>query len=101
MEALAHWLIESLPPNPEQPAIVHGDFKLYNLMFDPGDPGRPVAVFDWEMAALGDPSSILGILLACWSANAASKRDTLNSDYARLADAGDLVEDTPRAAAAT
>jgi aminoglycoside phosphotransferase (APT) family kinase protein len=77
MEALAHWLIESLPPNPEQPAIVHGDFKLDNLMLDPRDPGRLVAVFDWEMAALGDPLVDLGILLAYWSANAASKRDTL------------------------
>src|SRR4029453_16673046 len=32
MEAVAGWLVESLPPNPEQPAIVHGDFKLDNLM---------------------------------------------------------------------
>jgi aminoglycoside phosphotransferase (APT) family kinase protein len=66
MEAVARWLVASLPPGPEQPAIVHGDFKLDNLMLDAADPCRLVAVFDWEMAALGDPLVDLGILLAYW-----------------------------------
>src|SRR4029450_7143376 len=64
MEAVARWLVASLPPGPEQPAIVHGDFKLDNLMLDAADPCRLVAVFDWEMAALGDPLVARGILLA-------------------------------------
>jgi aminoglycoside phosphotransferase (APT) family kinase protein len=70
MEAVAQWLAESLPPNPARPSVVHGDFKLDNLMLDPADPGRLVAVFDWEMAALGDPLIDLGILLAYWVATA-------------------------------
>ncbi len=70
MEAVARWLVESLPANPERPAIVHGDFKLDNLMLDPTDPSRLVAVLDWEMAALGDPLVDLGILLAYWVATA-------------------------------
>lgn len=70
MDALAAWLVKELPPNPARPAIVHGDFKLDNLMLDARDPSRLVAVFDWEMAALGDPLVDLGILLAYWVPNA-------------------------------
>ena len=66
MEALSVWLAEHLPPDPERPAIVHGDFKLDNLMLAEDDPARLVAVFDWEMSALGDPLVDLGILLAYW-----------------------------------
>jgi aminoglycoside phosphotransferase (APT) family kinase protein len=67
MEALAAWLPAQLPPNPVVPAVVHGDFKLDNLMLDASDIGRIVAVFDWEMCALGDPLVDLGIVLAYWS----------------------------------
>jgi aminoglycoside phosphotransferase (APT) family kinase protein len=70
MDAVVRWLVDSLPANPSQPAIVHGDFKLDNLMLDPADPCRLVAVLDWEMAALGDPLVDLGILLAYWVATA-------------------------------
>ncbi len=66
MEALAEWLQSRLPPDAEPPAVVHGDFKLDNLMLDAVDVGRIVAVLDWEMSALGDPLVDLGILLAYW-----------------------------------
>jgi aminoglycoside phosphotransferase (APT) family kinase protein len=67
MDALAEWLMARLPSDPLRPSIVHGDFKLDNLMFDAKDVARLAAVFDWEMCALGDPLVDLGILLAYWS----------------------------------
>ncbi len=72
MDDLAEWLSVHLPPDPISPTIVHGDFKLDNVMLDAGDVGRLVAVFDWEMSALGDPLVDLGILLAYWAPTAPS-----------------------------
>jgi len=80
MDALAEWLRDHLPADPAAPSVVHGDFKLDNVMLDPGDPGRIVAVFDWEMSALGDPLVDLGILLAYWGPTAPpEQRDALTT----------------------
>ena len=84
MEAVARWLVESLPPSPARPAVVHGDFKLDNLMLDPANPCRLVAVFDWEMAALGDPLVDLGILLAYWSTTAPPEQHNLATALATV-----------------
>jgi aminoglycoside phosphotransferase (APT) family kinase protein len=78
MDALAEWLVSRLPPDAPVPAIVHGDFKLDNVMLDANDAGRIVAVLDWEMSALGDPLVDLGILLAYWVPTAPpTQRDAL------------------------
>lgn len=66
MDMLAAWLAERLPPDPPRPTLVHGDFKLDNVMLDARDLGRVVAVFDWEMSAIGDPLVDMGILLCYW-----------------------------------
>jgi aminoglycoside phosphotransferase (APT) family kinase protein len=80
MDWLADWLLAQLPPEASRPAIVHGDFKLDNLMLDATDLGHPVAVFDWEMSALGDPLIDLGILLAYWThAKPGQGQDALTS----------------------
>lgn len=63
---LVPWLEEHLPPSPA-PTVVHNDYKLNNVMLDPGNPARIVAVFDWEMATVGDPLSDLATTLAYWS----------------------------------
>ncbi len=80
MDALATWLTERLPADPPRPTLVHGDFKLDNVMLDASDVGRIVAVFDWEMSAVGDPLIDLGILLAYWvHVSTASQRDAVAS----------------------
>jgi aminoglycoside phosphotransferase (APT) family kinase protein len=80
MDALADWLRDRLPGDPAVPSVVHGDFKLDNVMLDPDDVGRIVAVFDWEMSALGDPLVDIGILLTYWSPTAPpEQRDALTT----------------------
>jgi aminoglycoside phosphotransferase (APT) family kinase protein len=45
---------------------VHGDFRLGNTMFAPGAPARLVAIFDWELATIGDPLADVGYLTATY-----------------------------------
>ena len=66
MEEVARCLEQRIPPDPERPSLVHGDYKLDNVMLDANDPGKVVAVLDWEMSAIGDPLVDLGIFL-CYS----------------------------------
>ncbi|HKC29807.1 MAG TPA: phosphotransferase family protein [Jatrophihabitans sp.] len=54
-------LTDSMPAQ-SAPAIVHGDYRLTNVMFSPGLE-RIAAVVDWEMATLGDPLADVGLLV--------------------------------------
>jgi aminoglycoside phosphotransferase (APT) family kinase protein len=67
MDAVSAWLQKHLPPDTDRPTVVHGDFKLDNVMLDEADVTRLTAVFDWEMSSLGDPLVDLAILLTYWS----------------------------------
>jgi len=53
-------------PGTQRDCIVHGDFRLDNVLVDNADPARITAVLDWEMATLGDPLADLGLLLVYW-----------------------------------
>ena len=75
MEQLAVWLAKRTPPDPQRPTLVHGDYKLDNVMLDPGRFDRLVSVLDWEMSAIGDPLVDLGILLCYWIHIADDSRD--------------------------
>jgi aminoglycoside phosphotransferase (APT) family kinase protein len=59
------WLRANVPDDPPS-TLVHGDYKLDNVMFAPGTPPEIAAIFDWEMATLGDPFTDLGWLLVYW-----------------------------------
>ena len=64
--AVGRWLAEHLP-EPLPPTVVHGDYRLGNVMVDRERPDRIVAVLDWEMGAIGDPRADVGYLLATYS----------------------------------
>jgi aminoglycoside phosphotransferase (APT) family kinase protein len=53
MDRLIEWLPGNVPAGDET-AVVHGDYRLDNLVFHPREP-RIVAVLDWELSTLGDP----------------------------------------------
>jgi aminoglycoside phosphotransferase (APT) family kinase protein len=62
-----HRGLETTVPAQAPAAIVHGDYRLDNVMFAPGDPSRIAAVLDWEMSTLGDPLCDLGLMLVYWA----------------------------------
>ncbi|MES2260248.1 MAG: phosphotransferase [Pseudomonadota bacterium] len=64
MEALIAWLPANTPAPDGQVCMVHGDFRLDNLMFDPLEP-RVVAVLDWELSTLGHPLADLAYFCMC------------------------------------
>jgi aminoglycoside phosphotransferase (APT) family kinase protein len=57
MNALIEWLPANIPDD-EATALVHGDYRLDNLIFHPTEP-RALAVIDWELSTLGHPLSDL------------------------------------------
>lgn len=65
IEQLASWL-DAHQPSESGACLVHNDYKYDNLVLDPKQPGRIVAVLDWEMATLGDPLLDVGTSLAYW-----------------------------------
>jgi aminoglycoside phosphotransferase (APT) family kinase protein len=64
LDAVTTWLAEHMPIS--GPAtIVHGDYRLDNVMFA-NDAPRVIGIFDWEMATIGDPLADVGYLLSFW-----------------------------------
>ncbi len=64
MEALMNWLPEHMPVEGET-RLVHGDYRLDNLLIHPVEP-RVVAVLDWELSTLGDPTADFAYHMMSW-----------------------------------
>jgi len=65
IEQITTWLADNMPPE-VAPTLIHNDYKYDNLVLDPADPTKIIAVLDWEMATVGDPLMDLGTSLGYW-----------------------------------
>jgi aminoglycoside phosphotransferase (APT) family kinase protein len=65
LDRLAARLGEEMPASPSGP-IVHGDYRMDNVLLDPVAPGRVAAVLDWELSTLGDPLADVGLFYVYW-----------------------------------
>jgi aminoglycoside phosphotransferase (APT) family kinase protein len=64
MDRLIEWLPTNIPPG-DATTIVHGDYRLDNMIFHPSEP-RVLAVLDWELSTLGDPLADFAYYLMAW-----------------------------------
>lgn len=65
MDRLIAWLPGTVPAQ-ERTAVVHGDYRIDNLIYAPAEP-RVLAVLDWELSTLGDPLADITYLLMHWA----------------------------------
>lgn len=82
MERLIEWLPAHIPAN-EAAALVHGDYRLDNLVFHPTEP-RVVAVLDWELSTLGHPMADFAYHAMAWIMPAGEMRGLAGLDLAAL-----------------
>jgi aminoglycoside phosphotransferase (APT) family kinase protein len=66
VEEVRDWLAANLPESPES-TIVHGDYRLGNVMVADSAPADLVAIFDWELSTIGDPLADVGYLTVTWA----------------------------------
>jgi aminoglycoside phosphotransferase (APT) family kinase protein len=85
LEEAAELLRESLPAEGE-PALIHGDYRLGNVMFGRDAPARLTAILDWETATLGDPLTDLGYTISTYPVPGDSEGILLSLHSVALAD---------------
>ncbi len=66
-EDVRKWLVEKMPSGEVGHSILHGDYRLDNVILCENNPFEIKAILDWEISALGDPLMDLGNTLAYWS----------------------------------
>ncbi len=88
---IARWLQDHLPESPPA-TVVHGDYRMGNVIYTEKTPPQIEAVLDWELSTIGDPLADVGYLLSHWSDPGESPlelpgmrtRDELVERYERL-----------------
>ena len=84
MNRLIDWLGANMPPDDGRVSLVHGDYRIDNMMFAPDAP-RLVAVLDWELSTLGHPFSDLAYQCMQWRfPNTGESRGLAGLDRAAL-----------------
>jgi aminoglycoside phosphotransferase (APT) family kinase protein len=66
VDAVAEWLGGRVPESPSA-TVVHGDFRLGNVIWAPQAPPLVAGILDWEMSTLGDPLADVGYLCLFWA----------------------------------
>ena len=82
MDRLIEWLPLHIPEG-EQTSIVHGDYRLDNMIFHPTEP-RVLAVLDWELSTLGHPLADFSYHLMTWRLAPKELRGLRGADFATL-----------------
>jgi aminoglycoside phosphotransferase (APT) family kinase protein len=79
VEEVRDWLAANMPDSPGS-TIVHGDYRLGNVMVADSPPATIVSLFDWELSTIGDPLADLGYFTVTW----AQAGDPEDSSFASL-----------------
>jgi aminoglycoside phosphotransferase (APT) family kinase protein len=82
MDRLIEWLPEHLPPE-GPPAIVHGDYRMDNLIFHKSEP-RVIGVLDWELSTIGDPLADFAYHVLTWRVTPELFRGLAGVDFMAL-----------------
>ena len=82
MENLIEWLPKNIPPGDET-TIVHGDYRMDNVMFHPTEP-KILAVLDWELSTLGHPLADFSYHCMTWRLTPGQFRGMMGVDFKAL-----------------
>jgi aminoglycoside phosphotransferase (APT) family kinase protein len=84
MDRLIDWLPQHVPSSAAaKVSVVHGDFRLDNLIFHPNEP-RVLAVLDWELSTLGDPLADFAYHCMAWHVDPSQFRGIAGLDWTAL-----------------
>jgi aminoglycoside phosphotransferase (APT) family kinase protein len=83
MDRLIEWLPEHIPEDDGATSIVHGDYRLDNLIFHPTEP-RILAILDWELSTIGHPLADFSYHLMSWHISPSGFRGIAGLDLATL-----------------